>query len=60
MVAAERPNGDTTRLRPTRSARPVRFDFGVSILAKRSKKKIGEILIEQGSIDQASLVAAIN
>ena len=29
-------------------------------MAKRSKKKIGEILIEQGAIDQASLVAAIN
>jgi type IV pilus assembly protein PilB len=29
-------------------------------LAKRSKKKIGEILLEQGSVDQATLVAAIN
>ena len=28
-------------------------------MAKRSKKKIGEILLEQGSVDQATLVAAI-
>ena len=29
-------------------------------MAKRSKKKIGEILLEQGSVEQATLVAAIN